>query len=682
MARSSRPLLLDLATAAMGLGVLTELGHALFGLGGHGIDSFVKDGVYTAVEFLAVFVCAAGALRRRENRLAWILLSVGLLAWTAGDLTWTVWLGDSANPPTPSVADGLYLAMYPVLYVAVMMLLRSRLRREGAAQWLDGAVVALAIAAAGAELVLPILLKTNSGHFLSDAVALAYPIGDLVLLAVVVVAFSLAGWRPGRMWLVLGVGLAISAIADLVYVYQNAKGTYVVGGVLDAMWPLSLAVLSQVPWQPIKRDLRSTIVAPQTTAVTFVSAVGTLVVLVLAAFNRVTPAAVGLAAAALLLAMLRGALTYRDNLQMLRASAHQAVTDNLTDLGNRRRLMEDLHAAVGHATEGHPSTLVFFDLDGFKRYNDTFGHGAGDALLHRLAGALRRSVRGTGSAYRLGGDEFCVLMPGRIGREDERVLAAAAALTDAGSGFTVGASHGLATIPDDAVSASAALQLADERMYADKSRRSSRNTRGRTRDVLMQILSERTPGLADHSGGVSRLVRALGRDFALDSDQLDELMRAAELHDIGKLALPDEILAKPGPLTPSEWDFMRQHPVIGERILGADPALRPVARLVRASHERWDGGGYPDGVAASAIPLGARIISACDAYEAMTSDRCYQAARSPSEAIAELRRCSGTQFDPAVVEKLCIQLERALDAGEDPLAPLAGTDSVLAPAAS
>lgn len=127
---------------------------------------------------------------------------------------------------------------------------------------------------------------------------------------------------------------------------------------------------------------------------------------------------------------------------------------------------------------------------------------------------------------------------------------------------------------------------------------------------------------------------------------------------------------------------MRQHPVIGERILGADPALRPVARLVRASHERWDGGGYPDGVAASAIPLGARIISACDAYEAMTSDRCYQAARSPSEAIAELRRCSGTQFDAAVVEKLCLQLERALDAGEDPLAPLAGADPALVPAAN
>ncbi len=593
MPRPSRSHLLNLARVVLGLGVLTEVSHALFGLGGHGIDSFVKDGVYTAVEFLAVLVCAAGALRHRENRLAWILLTVGLVAWTAGDFTWTVWLGDSANPPTPSIADWLYLAMYPVLYVAVMLLLRSRLRREGAAQWLDGAVVGLTIAAAGAGLVLPILLKTNSGHFLSDAVSLAYPIGDLVLLAMVGVAFSLAGWRPGRMWLLLGIGIAISATGDLIYVYQNAKGTYVVGGVLDAVWPLSMAVLAQAPWQPARRETRMAIVAPQTTVVTFASAVGALAVLVIAAFHRVTPVAIALAAGALLLAMLRGALTYRENLRMLRASAHQAVTDNLTELGNRRRLMDDLQAAARHAQVGHASTLVFFDLDGFKRYNDSFGHGAGDALLSRLAAALRQAVRGRGRAYRLGGDEFCVLLPERLGRDDPLVVAAAEALTEHGSGFTVGASHGLATIPDDAVSASAALQLADERMYADKSRRTSRNARGRTRDVLMQILSERTPGLADHVNGVGRLVRTLGREFALDSDQLDELLRAAELHDIGKLAVPDEILSKPGPLTASEWEFMRQHPIVGERILNADPALRPVARLVRASHERWDGGRLP-----------------------------------------------------------------------------------------
>jgi HD-GYP domain-containing protein (c-di-GMP phosphodiesterase class II) len=224
--------------------------------------------------------------------------------------------------------------------------------------------------------------------------------------------------------------------------------------------------------------------------------------------------------------------------------------------------------------------------------------------------------------------------------------------------FTVSASFGLATIPDDASSAGAALQLADQRMYADKAR-SSRDSRAMTRDVLMQVLNERTPDLHQHVNGVGLLVMDVAREFALDSDQLDEVLRAAELHDIGKLAIPDEILHKPGPLSSSEWQFMRQHPIIGERILSADAALRPVARLVRASHERWDGGGYPDGLAGSAIPLGARIIAACDAFEAMTCNRCYQAARSTGDAIAELRRNAGTQFDPTVIEAICRHATRA-----------------------
>ncbi len=143
---------------------------------------------------------------------------------------------------------------------------------------------------------------------------------------------------------------------------------------------------------------------------------------------------------------------------------------------------------------------------------------------------------------------------------------------------------------------------------------------------------------------MGQLVTDVARSLALDAEQLDEVLRAAELHDVGKLAVPDEILSKPGPLTDAEWQFMRQHPIIGERILNADPALRPVARLVRASHERWDGGGYPDGLAGAAIPLGARIIAACDAYEAITSERCYQAARSQTEAILELQRNAGSQF--------------------------------------
>jgi diguanylate cyclase (GGDEF)-like protein len=642
----------------MALGVGFHGLHALFGLGGHGFDEFAKDWVYTAVEVIAVAVCAVRVVTRRDDRAAWAFITCGLLAWAGGDLIWTLWLDNVANPPTPSVADALYLAMYPAIYVALMLLIRSRLRHAGAAQWLDGAVVGLTIAAIGAALVFSTVLTTSTGRFIPVAVNVAYPLGDLALLAFVVVAFALSGWRPGRLWLLVGTGIVVSALADIIYVYRVAKGTYVAGAVLDTMWPASMSLFALAALTPAQRRAGRPVAAAHTIILTLVAAGAALALLVFSALNPVTPLAVALAAGALIAATLRAALTYLENVRILRRSAHEAVTDNLSGLGNRRRLMDDLQEAVGRADHGCTSTLVFYDLDGFKRYNDSFGHAAGDALLARVGAALEAAVEAEGQAYRLGGDEFCVLLEGRFAR-DHRVLgSAASALTEGGTAFTVSASFGIAIVPDDARTASHALQLADERMYADKAR-SNRNARAETRNVLLQLLHERTPTLHEHVNGVGRLASAIARTFSLDSHQLDEVLRAAELHDIGKLAIPDEILHKPGPLSDAEWHFMRQHTIIGERILNAAPALRPVARIVRATHERWDGRGYPDGLAGRAIPLGARIVAVSDAYEAMTTERCYRGPRTEPEALAELRRHAGSQFDPAVIEALSRHLARA-----------------------
>jgi HD-GYP domain-containing protein (c-di-GMP phosphodiesterase class II) len=145
----------------------------------------------------------------------------------------------------------------------------------------------------------------------------------------------------------------------------------------------------------------------------------------------------------------------------------------------------------------------------------------------------------------------------------------------------------------------------------------------------------------------------------MEPEELDEVARAAELHDLGKIALPDTILDKPGPLSEAEWEFMRRHTIVAERILLAAPALRPVARLVRSSHERWDGSGYPDELAGEQIPLGARVVAVCDAFDAMISDRPYRQALSDEEALAELRACAGTQFDAEVVEAFIGVLARA-----------------------
>src|SRR5919201_566264 len=328
-----------------------------------------------------------------------------------------------------------------------------------------------------------------------------------------------------------------------------------------------------------------------------------------------------------------------------RRAAGVATIDVLTGLANRRQLMADLERRVARGATD-PAVLLLFDLDGFKTYNDSFGHLAGDALLTRLGQSLKRAVGKRGRAYRLGGDEFCVLADAAARAEIE--LAAPAALAERGDGFTVTASYGAVAIPDEAPVAVEALRIADQRMYAHKS--SGRATAGRqSTDVLLRALAERHPDIEGHLDGVAHLAAAVGRHMGLEGEALDHVQLAAELHDVGKVAIPDAILNKPGPLDDEEWEFMRRHTIIGQRIVAAAPALCAVAKLVRASHERWDGGGYPDRLQGEDIPLGAGIVAVCDAYDAIVADRPYRRARSSAEAFGEVHRCAGTQFDPAVV---------------------------------
>jgi diguanylate cyclase (GGDEF)-like protein len=330
---------------------------------------------------------------------------------------------------------------------------------------------------------------------------------------------------------------------------------------------------------------------------------------------------------------------------------HEANTDGLTGLGNRRKLRADFAHAASRATPEAPVGLIMFDLNGFKGYNDSFGHPAGDALLARLGGRLAAALP-AGKAYRLGGDEFCALVPVGPDGLEPVVAASVEALTEEGEGFTISSAHGAVVMPHDARDPGEAMLLADQRMYQQKAR--GRTSAGRqSADVLIRVLLERSPELKDHLHGVTGLAEAVGRHLGLDRLTLDHLVRAAGLHDVGKVAIPESILTKPGPLDAEEMAFVRRHTLIGARILLAAPALAPEARLVRSSHERWDGKGYPDGLAGEQIPLGARIIFACDAFEAMTSgERPYRRPVSTELAVEELRRCAGTQFDPRVIEVL------------------------------
>jgi len=341
-----------------------------------------------------------------------------------------------------------------------------------------------------------------------------------------------------------------------------------------------------------------------------------------------------------------------ENEALLDVSRDEARTDALTELGNRRALSGDLAAAIAEPPGSRELLLAMLDLDGFKQYNDTFGHSAGDALLRRLGGRLSVvATQHSGSAYRMGGDEFCLLARCRPDAAEQLLDETIAALQDDGDGWHVGCSQGAAWLPSEAATENEALNLADERMYANKAGRSSASRQ--VTDALLQVITEQNASLDEHVELTAECSGVLAKALGQSEREVRRTRLAAQLHDVGKTAIPASILDKPGPLDEQEWEFMRRHPLIGERIVLAAPALANTAPLIRSSHERIDGHGYPDGLAGENIPLGSRIIAVCDAYHAMTASRVYRLGISTDAALEELERHAGTQFDTTVVEAFC-----------------------------
>ena len=633
--------------AACGLAWVALLAHGVSEFGGRDVRRFFSDGVYMGLMIGASSLVLIRALLVRRERAAWFFLAAGMSSWTVADMLWVLDLGDATKVPVPNIADLFYYLYYPLIYVGLALLMKARNSRAGAAIWFDGVVVALALAAVFAAFVVEPVATAQFGDKTAAVVSLGYVLLDLVTLAIAGLAVCLAGLRPGRGWLLVLAFLVASVLADGWYGLAAATGGDLKNPLLETLWPLAALALAAAAWQPAQRSTqrRESIWLVGLTGLAALSALGLLVA---APSIADAGASAPLAAATLVAAMLRFALELRRNSRLVAHSREQALTDGLTGLGNRRRLLEALDFAFSNESPERPRALVFCDLDGFKAYNDGFGHGAGDVLLSRIGMRLRETTGADGEAFRLGGDEFCVLLESGAADSADRIARLAAALRERGNGFAIGASLGVVELPTEADNANAALQLADERMYAQKESRRP-NAKQQARELLIRVLAEREPELRKHMRDVAELAVGVARRVGLSSEEIDEVARGAELHDVGKLAIPDAVLHKPAPLDDIELQMIRQHTITGERILSAAPAMRPVARIVRSSHERWDGGGYPDRLAGEEIPIGARIVAVCDAFDAMVTERPYAAARSEEDAVAELRHCAGTQFDPTVV---------------------------------
>src|SRR5919201_3559883 len=305
--------------ALLALGIAVHAVNAFAGPGAAPLSGDVADWAYTIVEFGGSAVCLAAVPRHRRERGAWALIGLGLLLWAGGDLVWTLWLNNLDEPPYPTIADALYLGSYASIYPGIVLLLRARVRPIRPAQWLDGIVGGLAAAAVVAALVFPALVGLTDGSTLEVAINLAYPVCDVLQLTLIVLAFGLNRWRIDRSWLLLGLGQLANVIADSVWSYQEAVGSYMAGSWVDTLWPLGITLTAAAAWQ---RSPRTTVeeLGERTVPLTAIFAAVALAVLVVGQFKPVHSAAALLATAALLTAGARAALLFPENVRLLRTS--------------------------------------------------------------------------------------------------------------------------------------------------------------------------------------------------------------------------------------------------------------------------------------------------------------------------------------------------------------------------
>jgi two-component system cell cycle response regulator len=639
---------------------------------------------------------AAGAAWRASQRCsgsprlrsAWRFIALAMVATFCGEVIQTYYEATN-QAPFPSVADVFYLSFYPLMLCGLLRFgVRHRTLGQQVRLGLDLAVVAIGSSAVVLYVVLGPTVVAGSANLLQGVFSVAYPVGDVVLLVgLASVLVREAQPSAGRALWFMAVGLLLYVVGDVVYGYLSLHSAYRGGDPVDTFWLVAIALWAIAAEAQIRPDTSSpNVISTNSLKISrtpyIAAAVGFTVMIIGQSHHAFFPDLTLSITAALVAALVavRQFLAQRDLVGMEQRASYESQHDVLTSLPNRRQLMIDGATTVASATDIAPKTLAMFDLDGFKSYNDTYGHLAGDQLLTRVAQRLAASLASVGRAYRLGGDEFCVLLD-TVQNPAEVIAQAAQAMCEYGPGFSISASYGLISIPSDARDLSAALQIADTRMYARKASTRTATFIAQTSDVLLRATAGHSASLSKHMLEVGELSRDIARRLGLDAEMLDLTFRTGELHDIGKLAIPVSVLNKPGPLDDDELAVIRNHTVVGQHILNAAPALGQVAASVRSTHERYDGTGYPDGLSGEQIPLPARIVFACDSFHAMISRRSYSPGIPEAEAREELRRCTGTQFDPRVVRALLSELEQRSHVRAD-TAAASPADSAASPADS
>ncbi|MEV1290383.1 diguanylate cyclase [Micromonospora sp. NPDC049679] len=679
----------------------------------------ITDASALSVLYIVPIACAVPlsllAARRTagHRRLAWWLFCVSNTLWLTGELIWLGYaLFTEDGPPTPSVAD-VYVLSYPLALVAILVALgRGNVLRR-ARGVLDAALVALGVGALGWKLIIGPLVPTSFDP--GAMIGFAYPMLS-VLIVSAMLAVGVAGYRTVPLWVLLtGLGYAVSGLSDAQYAYLTVLDAYTESSWLDLGWQAAAVILCLVPLVALRHPEPDAERRQHDRDVAIVPGlISAATVCGLFVADHVhgghADGSTLLVAAILCVGLLgRQAMVTRDRTRLaaqlqvaLGEQERLAVTDALTGVYNRRFFQETLRLEAERAMRhGRPLSLILIDLDHFKTINDSYGHSAGDAVLVQAADRLRRAVRATDVTARYGGEEFVCLLPGvdenaafEIAEQLRRGLCDSRIAVGDGADVVLTASLGVATAGtrgsralgglDGTVDIEGLINDADDALYRAKARGRNRTVvAGAVLDLDLDTDPDLPPALVwladqvdaklspeEHSTAVARWALLTGERLGLDHATLRRAAAAGRLHDIGKIHVDASILAKPGRPNEEEWQQLRRHPDDGGRLLtefGARPDLAP---LVAAHHERYDGRGYPRGLAGEEIPIEARVIAVCDSWAAMRSHRSYARGLTVAEARTQIERGRGGQFDPAVADAFLALVDEGAIDELAPLAPL------------
>jgi diguanylate cyclase (GGDEF)-like protein len=464
---------LRLTYALLGCLLLTYLGLLISQSSSELIDGWAV----VSLELVASGLCIASGPRRRAVRAVPLVLGASLLSWTFGDTALTIESLGGATPPTPSVADAFYLTFFVLAYVALVLYVRGEVRRLATPNWLDGGIAALGAAALCAAFAFHAIETLTREGVLATAVNLAYPLGDVLLLTLVVGGTALLAGRSRGPWLLLAGGIGLNVVGDTFNLLQSSVGSSHVGTVVNGIaWPTAIWMMSMSMWLPRGRSDPLAAQKPTGFLLSGVAAACGLAILVAGTLEHVNGVAIGLATAALALVCIRTGTSVRALRALTRERQRLSVTDQLTGLGNRRHLFDVLDAFFAEeiaAPEPRRLAFLFVDLEHFKEINDSFGHPAGDEILKQAGERLAESLQPSDVLARLGGDEFAAVLVDAdadyavtVSRRISASLARPFAL--AAVQARLGASIGIALAPSDASDSAGLIWCADVAMYQAK----------------------------------------------------------------------------------------------------------------------------------------------------------------------------------------------------------------------